>query len=106
MHAKHMVAGELFMALQAYPATKHMHSAADAAPPLAPAYMTASPTPALTHLAHGAVGLQEVGLEVHIKQVARDALNGVIDGQHMDALAVLDVRALQADNWWVGGEDR
>lgn len=50
----------------------------------------------ITHLADGAIGLQEVGLEVSIEQVASDALNGVINGQHMDALAVLNVSALRA----------
>lgn len=47
-----------------------------------------------SHLAHGAVCLQEVGLKVGIKQVARDALNGVVNRQHVDALAILDVSAL------------
>ena len=46
------------------------------------------------HLADWPVGFQEVGLQEGVKQVASDALNGVIDGQHMDALAVLHIRAL------------
>lgn len=48
-----------------------------------------------SHLAYGAVGLQEVGLEEGIKEVAGDPLNAVVNGQHVDALAVLDVGALQ-----------
>jgi hypothetical protein len=49
----------------------------------------------MLYLAHWAVCLQEVGLQVDIKQVASDTLNGVIDGQHVDTLAILDIRALQ-----------
>ena len=48
-----------------------------------------------TDLADGAVGLQEVGLQEGVKQVAGHALDGVVDGQHVDALAILDVSALQ-----------
>jgi hypothetical protein len=48
-----------------------------------------------TDLADGAVGLQEVGLQEGVKQIAGHALDGVVDGQHMDALAVLDIGALQ-----------
>jgi len=45
-------------------------------------------------LAHRAVGLQEVRLEVDVKQVAGDAFDGVAERQHVDLLAVLDVGAL------------
>jgi hypothetical protein len=51
--------------------------------------------PGGAHLADGAVCLQEVGLEERVEQVARHALDGVVDGQHVDALAVLHVSALQ-----------
>lgn len=47
------------------------------------------------YLTHGPVSLQEVWLEEHIKQVASDALNGVINRQHMHPLAILDISALQ-----------
>jgi hypothetical protein len=50
--------------------------------------------PRKAHLAHGAVGLQEVGLEEGVEQVAGDALDGVVNGQHVHALAVLDISAL------------
>ena len=46
------------------------------------------------HLAHGAVRLEEVGLEVCVEQAAGQALYGVIDGKHVNALAILDVRTL------------
>jgi len=49
-------------------------------------------------LAHGPVRLQEVGLQVDVEQVAGDALDGVLEGQHVDARAVLDVRALVDGN--------
>mmetsp|Transcript_36112 Transcript_36112/g.115959 ORF Transcript_36112/g.115959 Transcript_36112/m.115959 type:complete len:218 (-) Transcript_36112:132-785(-) len=45
-------------------------------------------------LAHRAVSLQKVRLEEDIKQIAGDALDGVIYRQDVDALAVLDVRTL------------
>ena len=45
-------------------------------------------------LADGAVGLEEVGLEVGVEERAGDALDGVVDGEDVDALAVLDVGAL------------
>lgn len=41
----------------------------------------------------GPVGLQKVGLEVHIEPVSRQSLNRVIDGQNVNPLSVLDVRA-------------
>lgn len=41
----------------------------------------------------GPVGLQEVGLEVDLKQVPCDPLYSVIDGQNMDPLPVLHIRA-------------
>jgi hypothetical protein len=53
------------------------------------------PLPLAAHLAHGPVRLQEVWLEEHVKQVACDALNGVVNGQHVHLLAVLDVSALR-----------
>lgn len=46
-------------------------------------------------LTDGAVRLQEVGLQEGVEQVAGHALDSVVDGQHVDALAVLDIRALQ-----------
>lgn len=45
-------------------------------------------------LADGPVGLQEVRLEERIEEIARDALDGVVDGEDVDLLAVLDVGAL------------
>ena len=45
-------------------------------------------------LADRAVGLEEVGLEEGVEEVARDALDGVVDGEDVDLLAVLDVGAL------------
>jgi hypothetical protein len=48
-----------------------------------------------THLAHGTIGLQEVGLQEHVEQVAGDALDGVVDGQHVDLLAILDIGTLR-----------
>jgi len=56
-------------------------------------------THATTHeeevvLADGAVGLHKVRLEEDVEEVAGDALNRVVDGENVHALAVLDVRAL------------
>ncbi len=51
----------------------------------------------LPHLAHWPVRLQEVGLQEGIEQVASDALYGIVNGQHVDALAVLHVRALRQE---------
>ena len=49
--------------------------------------------------ADGAVCLKKVWAEVGIKQVARQALDRVIKGEHLDALAVWDVsKGLEADN--------
>mmetsp|Transcript_30444 Transcript_30444/g.64131 ORF Transcript_30444/g.64131 Transcript_30444/m.64131 type:complete len:464 (+) Transcript_30444:1281-2672(+) len=45
-------------------------------------------------LLDGAVGLQEVRLEVHVEEVARHALDGVVQGQDVDALPVGDVAAV------------
>jgi hypothetical protein len=45
-------------------------------------------------LPHGSVGFHEVRLEENVKEVARNALNGVINGEDMDPLAVLDIGAL------------
>lgn len=41
----------------------------------------------------GPVGLEEVGLEVDLEPVACEALHGVVNGQDVDPLAVLDVGA-------------
>ena len=41
----------------------------------------------------GPVGLQEVGLEEDLEPVAGEALDGVVDGEDVDPLAVLDVGA-------------
>lgn len=40
----------------------------------------------------GSVGFQEVGLEIDLKEVPCDPFHGVINGQHVDALAVLHIR--------------
>ena len=50
----------------------------------------------LTHLSDGPVRIHEVWLQECIEQVASHPLDGVVDGQHMDALAIFDVGALQA----------
>jgi hypothetical protein len=42
----------------------------------------------------GAVGLQEVGLQESIEQIARETLDGIINRQNVDSLTVLDVGAL------------
>jgi hypothetical protein len=42
-------------------------------------------------LADGAVRLEEVGLEVHVEEVAREALDRVGEGKNVNALAILDV---------------
>lgn len=47
------------------------------------------------YLAHGAVCLQKVRLQVGIEEVARHALNCIIDRENMDALAILNIRALR-----------
>ena len=47
------------------------------------------------HLANGSVSLQEVWLEEGVKQVACEPFNGVINGQNMNPLAILDICALQ-----------
>ena len=39
------------------------------------------------------VGLQKVGLEVDLEPVASEALNGVINGEDVDPLAILDIGA-------------
>ena len=48
----------------------------------------------MPYLAHWSVGLKEVGLEVDIEEVARHAFDGVVDGQHVDTLAVLYILRL------------
>ena len=50
---------------------------------------------AVPHLPDRPVGFQEVRLQKGVKQVACDALDGVVDGQDMDPLAILHIRALQ-----------
>lgn len=47
------------------------------------------------YLADRPVSLCEVRLQEGVKQVACQALNGVINWQDMDALAILDICALQ-----------
>lgn len=37
------------------------------------------------------VGLKEIWLQVHLKQVASDAFNCVINGQNVDTLSILDI---------------
>mmetsp|Transcript_57639 Transcript_57639/g.86952 ORF Transcript_57639/g.86952 Transcript_57639/m.86952 type:complete len:235 (+) Transcript_57639:1972-2676(+) len=44
-------------------------------------------------LANGAVGLEEVRLQEGLEKVSGHTLDGVIDGEHVDSLAVLDIRA-------------
>ena len=44
-------------------------------------------------LLDGPVGLQEVGLEVNVEEVAADPLDGIVQGQDVDALPVRDVPA-------------
>ena len=46
-------------------------------------------------LADGTVGLKEVWLQVHVKQVPTDALYRVTERKHVDPLPVLHVSALQ-----------
>ena len=48
-----------------------------------------------TYLAYWPIGLHEVRLQVGVKQVACQALDGVIDGKDMNTLAVLDICALR-----------
>mmetsp|Transcript_33468 Transcript_33468/g.109659 ORF Transcript_33468/g.109659 Transcript_33468/m.109659 type:complete len:203 (+) Transcript_33468:2238-2846(+) len=49
-------------------------------------------------LASRTIGLQEVGLQVRVEEVAREALDGVIQGQDMHALAVRNVTARMDGN--------
>eukprot|EP00162_Nutomonas_longa_P010249 comp19803_c0_seq1/m.38279 comp19803_c0_seq1/g.38279 ORF comp19803_c0_seq1/g.38279 comp19803_c0_seq1/m.38279 type:complete len:345 (+) comp19803_c0_seq1:1442-2476(+) len=50
-------------------------------------------------LSDRSVCLEKVRLEICLKQVAGDAFNRVVDGQDMDSVSILDVRALvDADN--------
>ena len=48
----------------------------------------------LSYLTNWPVGLQEIRLKECIKQVSRNPFNGVVDGEHVDALAILNVSAL------------
>mmetsp|Transcript_10965 Transcript_10965/g.22856 ORF Transcript_10965/g.22856 Transcript_10965/m.22856 type:complete len:215 (-) Transcript_10965:92-736(-) len=45
-------------------------------------------------LAYGTVRLQEIRFEVHVEQVAADTLDRVVEGQHVNTLAILDIGAL------------
>ena len=42
----------------------------------------------------GSVRLQEVGLEEHLEPISGKTFNRVVDGQNVDPLSVLDIRAL------------
>ena len=44
-------------------------------------------------LMDGSVSFQKVGLEIHLKPVACEAFDRVIDGQDVDPFAIFDVRA-------------
>ena len=55
-------------------------------------------------LLDGPVGLQEVGLEVNVEEVAADSLDGIVQGQDVDALPVRDVPACR-DRHHVGEAD-
>ena len=44
-------------------------------------------------LVNGAIGLQEIRLKVHIKEVTSKALHSVINRKNMNPLAVFDIRA-------------
>ena len=46
-------------------------------------------------LVDGSIGLQEVGLQEDLEPVSGQAFDGVIDGQNMDPLPVLDVRTFR-----------
>ena len=46
-------------------------------------------------LTDGTVGLKEVWLKVHVKQVPANALNRVTEREHVDPLSILHVSALQ-----------
>lgn len=46
------------------------------------------------HLADWPVGVQKIGFQKGIKEIAGDAFDGVIDRQHMNAFAVLDISTL------------
>ena len=49
----------------------------------------------MLYLAHRPVGLCEIWLQEGVEQIACQALNGIIYWQDMDALAILDICALQ-----------
>lgn len=49
-------------------------------------------------LADGSVSLQEVRLEVDLKQVSGNALNRVVDREDMNALSVFDISACMKGN--------
>ena len=50
------------------------------------------------HLPHWPVGVLEVWLQEGIEETASDALNSVINGEHMNALAILDICTLRHHN--------
>lgn len=64
-------------------------------------YVERSSTVRAAHLPDRSVGFQEVGLQEGVKEVAGQALDGVVDGQHMDALAILHVRTLHRSSYSV-----
>lgn len=47
------------------------------------------------YLADRPVRLQKVWLQESVKQIACQALNGIVDWQYVDTFAILDIRALQ-----------
>ena len=49
-------------------------------------------------LHHWAVGLGEVWLQENVEKIARDALDRVVDWEHVNALSVLDVSTRHQGN--------
>ena len=64
---------------------------------------TSRRVPAGCYLPEWPVGFQEVGLQKDVKQVACHAFDGVVDGQHVDPLAILHVCALHSRRHCVSG---
>jgi hypothetical protein len=52
----------------------------------------------------GTVGLKEVWLQVHVKQVTADALNRVTEREHVDPLSILHVSALRSKERGLRGQ--
>jgi hypothetical protein len=50
------------------------------------------------YLANRSVCFQEIRLQECIEKVAGDALDGVINGQDMDSLSILDIGTLKYQN--------